>query len=192
MSDPNAPKIPDNDGVPPAPEATPAAPVDPTPPDVPTTPYGAPTTTPPASEAPTYGSEQPAYAPPAPEQPAYGAPAYGTPGYAAPAYSPATPGAPKTLSLISMIAGIVGILGSPVVFFPIIGGIMGLFIPAAAIVLGFLGKKREGVAAKGFWLTGIITGFVGVGIAVLSIVAWIALFALSGASGDFNSGGFDY
>ena len=53
---------------------------------------------------------------------------------------------------------------------------MQLIIPAAAVVLGFIGKKRE-PAAKGMWLTGIILGFVGIAIAVLSIVFWSIAFA---------------
>jgi hypothetical protein len=80
------------------------------------------------------------------------------------------------LSLISLIAGIVGLVGFFVVFIPIVGGIMQLIIPGAAVVLGFLGKKKE-PAAKGMWLTGIILGFVGVGIALISIILWSIAFA---------------
>ncbi len=64
-------------------------------------------------------------------------------------------------SLISLIAGIVGVVGFFVVFIPFVGGIMQLIIPAAAVVLGFIGKRKE-PAAKGMWLTGIILGFVGI------------------------------
>jgi len=58
-----------------------------------------------------------------------------------------------------------------VVFIPIVGGIMQLLIPAGAVVLGFIGRKKE-PAAKGMWLTGIILGFVGIAIALLSIIFW--------------------
>ncbi|WP_173923601.1 hypothetical protein [Agromyces sp. Marseille-P2726] len=75
-----------------------------------------------------------------------------------------------------MIAGIVGLVGFFVVFIPIVGGVMQLIIPAAAVVLGFIGRKRE-PAAKGMWLTGIILGFVGLAIAVLSIIFWSIAFA---------------
>jgi hypothetical protein len=51
-----------------------------------------------------------------------------------------------------------------------------LFIPAAAVVLGFLGKNME-PQAKGFWMTGIITGFVGIVLSLVSIVIWSVLFA---------------
>jgi len=76
------------------------------------------------------------------------------------------------LSIISMVAGILGIVGFPVVaFIPVVGGVLGLFIPAAAVVLGFLGKSKE-PGAKGFWLTGIITGFVGLVLAIVDIILW--------------------
>jgi multisubunit Na+/H+ antiporter MnhB subunit len=63
-----------------------------------------------------------------------------------------------------------------VVFIPIVGGIMQLLIPAAAVVLGFLGRKKE-PAAKGMWLTGMILGFVGIAIGLLSIILWSVAFA---------------
>jgi hypothetical protein len=71
---------------------------------------------------------------------------------------------------------VIGIIGSPVVFIPIAGGIMGLFIPAAAVVLGFLGRSKE-PHARGFWLTGMITGFVGIGLGLASIIVWVIVFA---------------
>lgn len=140
---------------------------------------------------------QPGY--PAPGQPgAYGAPnpyapptrpgatAYPNPGPAQgqpgpypgqPGQYPGPPAKQPVLSIISMVAGILGIVGFPVVFWiPVIGGVLGLFIPAAAVVLGFLGKSRE-PRAKGFWLTGIITGFVGLLLAVLDIIAWIVIIS---------------
>ena len=82
------------------------------------------------------------------------------------------------LSILSMVAGVIGVLGSPVAFLPIIGGILALILPAAAVVLGFIGRTKE-PRARGFWLTGIITGFVGVALALLSIVLWALLFASS-------------
>ena len=95
----------------------------------------------------------------------------------APAYGTTAPAKPTPVfSLISLIAGIVGVVGFFVVFIPIVGGIMQLIIPAAAVVLGFLGKRKE-PAAKGMWLTGIILGFVGVAIGLLSIIFWGVAFA---------------
>ncbi len=145
-------------------------------------PYTAPAQ-PPAYTAPTAG--QPAPAQPASAPPAYGAPAYGQPaagqsdaaqpGYA-PAYGGTTATPTKTLSLIGMIAGIVGVVA------------FGYFLPAsiAALVLGYMGKKREGMPARGFWLTAIITGWVGVAITVIGGIALIAIFALaSSGSGSY-------
>jgi len=85
-----------------------------------------------------------------------------------------------------MIAGIVGVLGFWIVFIPIIGSVLGLFIPGAALVLGILGRKREGVPAKGFWMTALITGIVGLVIAVIALIGWIAIIAISNANGAFN------
>lgn len=124
---------------------------------------------------------QPPVAPPV-APPVFAAPV--SSGYGAPAgYDPLTPPTKKTLSLIGMIAGIVGVLGAPVAFFPVIGSIMGLLFPIAAVVLGFLGKRKEGAPAKGLWITAIVTGFVGILIMVIALIGWIALFA----SGDFQN-----
>lgn len=71
----------------------------------------------------------------------------------------AAPKAP-VLSIISLISGIVGVLSS---WFYI-----GLVFGIAAVVLGHLGQKKE-PQAKGFWLTGLITGY----LAVLASIAWI-------------------
>lgn len=124
-----------------------------------------------------------------PQEPSYSAtPASSTPGYGAtPTYGPYTGGGapaqkPAVLSIISLVLGILGVVGFFVVFIPIVGSIMQLFIPAAAVVLGFLGKQREPWAQKGLWLTGIVLGFVGLAIAIISLIGWIILFAAAGAS----------
>jgi len=123
------------------------------------------------------GYRQPGYGEPGYGEPGYGQPGYGQPGYVAPAYGTTTAAKPTpVLSLISLIAGIVGLVGFFVVFIPIVGGIMQLIIPAAAVVLGFLGKKKE-PAAKGMWLTGMILGFIGLAIGLLSIVLWSVALA---------------
>ena len=83
--------------------------------------------------------------------PAYGSPAYGSPGYAV---APA-----NGLSIGAMVTGIVGVLASLVS--------LG-FLPAlAAVIMGHIAQKRQPYA-KPFWLTGIITGYVGVGISLLT------------------------
>ncbi|TXN30253.1 hypothetical protein FVP33_09540 [Lacisediminihabitans profunda] len=93
----------------------------------------------------------------------------------------------KTLSLIGMIAGIVGLLGFWIVFIPIVGSILQLFIPGAALVLGIMGRKREGLPARGFWLTAIITGIIGLAIAIIALIGWIVVFVAAGAHGAFNN-----
>ncbi|MCU1638091.1 MAG: hypothetical protein JWL94_738 [Microbacteriaceae bacterium] len=114
----------------------------------------------------------------------------GAGGYAQPGAGgyaqPGPPGSPKTLSLIGTIVGVVGLLGFWVVFLPIIGSIFGLFLPVAAVVLGFLGKKKEGLQAKPLWLTALITGFVGIAIAIIALVLWIVLFTTSNPMGGPN------
>ena len=149
----------------------PPAPGDATPITAPPAAYGAQ----PAYQQPTAGQPgypQPAYGQPTSGQPGYSQPAYGQPGYA-PTYSAVQPGPLRTLSLIGMIVGIVGVLS------------FGWFVPAsiAALVLGYMGKKREGVPAKGFWVTAIITGWVGVAITVLGAIGFIVIFALTAATG---------
>lgn len=69
------------------------------------------------------------------------------------------------LSIISMISGIVGLLLAYFAF--------GLLFAIAAVVLGHLGQRKE-KAAKGFWLTGLITGYLG----VLANVALIIVSAI--------------
>jgi hypothetical protein len=79
---------------------------------------------------------------------------------------------PKTLSIISMITGIIGVVSF---------GWFGI-ASIAALILGYMGKKRE-PAAKGFWLTGIITGWVGVALMILVVGGTILLLVLGANSG---------
>ncbi|GAB3607725.1 hypothetical protein GCM10027413_31340 [Conyzicola nivalis] len=86
-----------------------------------------------------------------------------------------------TLSIISMILGILGLL------IGIVGG--GLLFSVGGVVLGHLGQRKE-PAAKGFWLTGLITGYVGILLNVVVIVVWIIFFITVAATGDnFYYGG---
>jgi len=134
--------------------------------------------------------------PPPPSEPPYSGAAASNP-YAAPANPYASPTNPyagsgptaKTplLSIFSLVAGILGVIGFAIVFIPIVGSILGLFFPAAAVVLGFLGKRREPQASKGLWLTGLILGFVGIAIALISLIGWIVLFAVAGNSGSYST-----
>lgn len=137
------------------------------------------------SMTPPPSAPAPGYTPP--PAPGYTPPT--APGYTPPttAYAPAGVfAAKKTLSLIGMIAGIVGLLGFWVVFIPIIGSVLQLFIPGAALVLGILGRKREGIPAKGFWITAIITGIVGLVSAIIALIGWIAFFAFAIPNSGFS------
>ena len=102
---------------------------------------------------------------------------------AAPAAPAATPyvapaaGPSKTLSLVGMILGIVGVVIALFLF----GS--GILFSIAAVVLGFLGRSREGQPARGFWLTALITGFVGIAIA---IIVWIVLIVIGIAAANYS------
>ncbi|WP_411700361.1 hypothetical protein [Conyzicola sp.] len=79
------------------------------------------------------------------------------------------------LSIISMILGILGLL------IGLVGG--GLLFSVGGVVLGHLGQRKE-PEAKGFWLTGLITGYVGILLNLIVIVVWIVVFVALAAAGD--------
>lgn len=121
--------------------------------------------------------------PPAP--PAYSSPdSSASAGSAAPYATPySSGGAPtgekKTLSIVSMSLGIASVVLALFWFLAIPLG-------AAAIILAVMGKKRE-PNAKGFWLTGLITGIAGVVLALLIVVIGIiALTALQNSGYTTN------
>ena len=142
---------------PPAPPAAPDAPnyYAPAAPAAPTA-YGpvpvSPYTTPQAN------APHPGYGTPVP--PAYGAtvpPAYGQQPYAQQPYGYGAV-QPKGLSIASMITGLVG------AFLSLFSA---GFLPAlAAVILGFMARKSQPYA-KAFWLTGLISGFAGIGFSLL-------------------------
>lgn len=103
-----------------------------------------------------------------------------------------TPTKAPVLSIISLIAGIIGFLGAWIVVIPIVGSILGLFIPAAAIVLGILGKRKEPLASKGLWLTGIILGIVAIAIAIIALILWIIALAAAGTAPRSGGGYLGY
>ena len=91
-------------------------------------------------------------------------------------YQAATgPAEPKTLSIISMITGIVGVISF---------GYFGL-ASIAALILGYMGKRRE-PSARAFWLTGIITGWVGVALMIIVIGFWIVVTIAAISSSTYN------
>jgi hypothetical protein len=153
MSDPNTPQDP---------SAAPQQPVPPQPPVPPQQPAA-------PQQPPAYSAPQPPVPPQQPAAPQYGAPA-------APQYGqPYAPVAQKTpiLSILSLIGGIIGIVGSFFYF----GGLFAI----AAVILGFIGRNKE-PQAKGFWLTGIILGFVAIAIEIIWIIVLVAIIASVGTS----------
>ena len=84
-----------------------------------------------------------------------------------PSYSTGEPLPPKGLSITSMILGIAGVV---LAIFSV------GFLPAlAGVITGHMASKRQPYA-KPFWLTGIITGYVGIVIGLLTGLFWLVLF----------------
>lgn len=90
-------------------------------------------------------------------------------------YSATPPTKSPVLSILSLVFGILGILGSLFLFGS--GFLPGL----AGVILGFIARRREPQASKGLWLTGIILGFVAIAIAIIVIIVLVAALAI-GAS----------
>lgn len=82
------------------------------------------------------------------------------------AYAPAVAGPKQALSLTSFILGLAGVVFS---WIPVLG----FLVPLGAVILGFIGKKKEEAAPKWMSLTGIITGFVGIGLSLIVGLIWI-------------------
>lgn len=104
--------------------------------------------------------------------------------------TPATPpapagagevGTPSGLSIASMVTGIAGVLLS-------FGG-LGLLPALAAVITGHMARTRN-PEGRPFWLTGMITGYVGLGLSVviglIVVVAFGAFFlTISGVLGRY-------
>ncbi|MDQ1546808.1 MAG: hypothetical protein QOH69_1712 [Actinomycetota bacterium] len=144
---------------------------------VPVTPPAVPVTPPPPPVPPTVDP----YAASTPPPPAYGAPAY-APAYQAGYYGAPQP--PKGLAIASMVTGIVSIVFSVYGF--------GILPSIAAIITGNLARKRQPYA-RGFWLAGLICGYIGLGLAILwiaGIIIFIVFFAANAStldSGDYST-----
>jgi hypothetical protein len=117
-------------------------------------------------------------APPAqPAPPAYGAPQpYGAqPAYGQPAYAQQPAGPAQGLAVTSMVLGLVGLLGS----------FIGLgFLPAlAGVITGHFAQRRQ-PWARGFWITGLITGYIGLGISVITFIGFVAIWIFAFTAGS--------
>ncbi|MCU1551182.1 MAG: hypothetical protein JWR36_1742 [Glaciihabitans sp.] len=94
---------------------------------------------------------------------------------AAPAYAPAPAAGPKqALSLTSFILGIAGLVFSWVPF-------LGFLASLAAIILGFIGRKKEPAAPKWMSLIGIILGFVAIVIGII-VIAFLVIGIIANAA----------
>lgn len=102
-------------------------------------------------------------APPPPEGYGYAPP----PGYLPPPYA-AKPKA-NGLALTSMILGILGItVGLCLLFFPV--------MPILAVVFGHMGLahiRRTGAPGRGYAIAGLVTGYIGIALAILWLIATI-------------------
>ena len=147
----------------------PIPPVEPTPPVA-----AAPVTPPPA---PPYVDPYAQVTPPVP-------PAYPPTGYAPGTYPPGYYGAPqppKGLSIASLVTGIGSIVFSVYGF--------GILPSIAAIITGNLARKRQPYA-RGFWLAGLICGYIGLGFAVLWIIGIILFIVFVVSNPDVQSGSY--
>ncbi len=123
--------------------------------------------------------------PPAPPAPSYSA-APGAPGqspYTTP-YGSGPAGVPdkKPLSITSMALGI----ASTALSFLLVLWFLAIPLGIAAIVLAVLGKRKER-NAKGFWLTGLITGIVGVALSLLIVILGAIAIAAFQNNPDFST-----
>ncbi|MFV0374885.1 DUF4190 domain-containing protein [Microbacterium sp.] len=124
--------------------------------------------TPPGNSPTPASPTPPPYTGSAPQAPAYQTPAYPT--QAPPAYGTPAPGyaAPKTnvLAIISMIASILGFI----MILPVIGSLAGAIM--GHISLNQL--KSSGENGRGMALTGVILGWIGLALAVIGLISFLA------------------
>jgi hypothetical protein len=96
-------------------------------------------------------------------------------------YPPAYPARTTTTDGLAVAALVTGIVGAFLAFFYALG-----FLPAlAAIITGHIAQRRKNTP-KGFWVAGLICGYVGLAISLVWIAAIIVfiVFAASNPS-DF-------
>jgi len=129
---------------------------------------------PPVEATPPVASPVPHVDPYAATQPNYGPTptAYPPAGYANPQagyYAPQQAQGPVGLSIASMVLGICGVI------FGFTSG-LGLFPAIAAVITGHLGYARQ-PRGKGYGLTGLITGYVGILISLV-VIGFVVLFVV--------------
>lgn len=131
---------------------------------------------PPPPPPPAYGAPQAAPGAPQPA-PAYGqaAPAYGQ---AAPAYGQPTGAKTNVLAIVSLIASIAGI-----VIAWGIGSIVGII--CGHISLNQI--KKTGEEGRGMAVAGLIVGYIGLALAILSVIIIAIIFGTIAASGGFTT-----
>jgi hypothetical protein len=99
--------------------------------------------------------------------------------------SNATPAKMNVLALVGMILALVGLVLSLIVgWFPGVGGYFGLF-SLAGVILSHIGMKQistRSETGRGFAITGIVTGYVGLLFAVIQIVIAIVVLVFVGAA----------
>ena len=144
-----------------------SVPAVPTPPvrpatSAPSTPYATPVT---GNAYATPATSNP-YATPTSGTP-YAAPAPGNP-YATPASGAALAG--KGLSVTSLVLGCIGVVLTIVY--------LGFFPALAAVITGHMAQRRQ-PAAKAFWMTGLITGYLSLVLSTILVVWIVAIFVQS-------------
>jgi len=91
-----------------------------------------------------------------------------------PAPGPAAAGSKNWMGILSLVAGILGILG-------VCCGFFGLLWPIIAIVTGFLSKKAAAAGEATNGNLGNIGFILGIVAAVLAVIVGIVLFAINGS-----------
>ncbi len=138
--------------------------------------YDAPAAPPPpapAYGAGSYGAPSFDAAPPAPPAPSYGEQAYGQQGYGAPAYG--YNGVPRVnpLAIVALVSSLVGLF-----VIPVIGQIAG-------IITGHISLKQiktTGERGRGMALSGVLIGYISLGLGILLIILTAVIIATTGGS----------
>ena len=136
---------------------------------------------PPEPDVPPQSAQPPTPQPPPPPPPGYAPPPAGygyapppgfpPPAYQPPAYPPPGPAKAKSngMALTSMILGILGItVGLCLLFFPV--------MPILAVVFGHISlsqMRKSGAPGRGFAIAGLVTGYIGIALAVLWLVGLV-------------------